>query len=69
MSYRKLIEIGLDGKLVSVTIDQSVNIEVIEQVMIDGMRILIGQNAIKKQQKDKVGTILSPHNGKPILKP
>jgi len=69
LSYRKLIEIGLDGNLVSVTFDQTINVEAIEKAMIDGMRIVVGQNAINKQRQKNQGVeIINPNNGKPILK-
>jgi len=69
MSYQKIIEIGLSNKSITLAFNKKHNPDQIEQLMINALRIIIGQNAINKQRNaDKGAGIISPHNGKPILK-
>jgi len=70
MAYQKVIEIGLDGKRVMVNFNQKCDRTSLEQLMYDALRIMISRHAILAQrEKDKGTGIISPNNGKRILKP
>ena len=69
MAYQKVIEIGLDNNRVIINFSKNCDKDSLEQLIYEALKLTISRNSIIKQREKDKGGIISPHNGKQILKP